>query len=78
MNQTYIAIAGGALLILLGLASVWRPAAFWGVSLEAGEGKNAERRKEMVRRRLQLGTAGFIIAGATFAGIGIWQVLNGG
>jgi hypothetical protein len=78
MNQTYIAIAGGALLILLGLVSVWRPAAFWGVNLEGGEGKNAERRKQMVRRRLQLGTAGFLIAGATFAGIGIWQVLNGG
>lgn len=78
MNQPYIAIAGGALLILLGLASVWRPAAFWGQDLEAGEGKKAERRREMVRRRLQVGTAGFLIAGATFAGIGMWQVLSGG
>jgi hypothetical protein len=78
MSQTYIAIAGGVLLILLGLASVWRPATFWGVDLKAGEGKNAERRKELVRRRLQLGTAGFLLTGATFAGIGIWQLLNGG
>jgi hypothetical protein len=57
MNQPYIAIAGGALLILLGLASVWRPAAFWGLNLEAGEGRKAERRKELVRRRAHLKTA---------------------
>jgi hypothetical protein len=78
MNQPYIAIAGGVFLILLGLASVWRPSVFWGQDLESGDGKKLERRKDMVRRRLQVGTAGFLIAGATFAGIGMWQVINGG
>ena len=77
MNQPYIAIGGGVLLILLGLASVWRPSAFWGQDLEPGTGKQAERRAQALRRRLQIGTAGFLIAGATFAGIGLWQVLNG-
>ncbi len=78
MNQPYIAIAGGVLLILMGLASVWRPALFWGQNLEPGEGRQPERRKQMVNRRLQVGTAGFLIAGATFAAIGLWQVLGGG
>ncbi len=77
MNQPYIAIAGGVLLILLGLASVWRPALFWGQDLEPGAGRQAGRRKQMVNRRLQIGTAGFLITGATFAGIGLWQVLGG-
>ena len=78
MNQPYIAIAGGVLLIFLGLVSVWRPAAFWGQDLEGGEGRKVERRKDLVRRRLQVGTAGFLIAGITFASLGVWQVLNGG
>jgi hypothetical protein len=78
MSQPYIAIAGGALLILLGLVSVWRPSAFWGMNLGAGQGKQPERRRDLLRRRLQVGTAGFLITGGTFAGIGVWQLLNGG
>ena len=49
--------------------------AFWGQDLEPGEGKQAERRKKLMRRRLQIGTAGFLIAGATFAAFGLSQVL---
>jgi hypothetical protein len=76
--QPYVAVAGGVVLFVLGLVSVWRPRAFWGQDLEQLQGKGAEARKRLIRRRWQVGTGGFLITGATFAAIGIWQILGGG
>ena len=74
--QPYIALIGGAILFALGLVSVWRPREFWGQDLEAIEGKRADQRKALIRRRWQIGTAGFLFAGLAFAGVGFWQLMG--
>ena len=75
-NQPYIAIAGGAILFILGLVSVWRPREFWGQDLDEVDGQAADTRKKLIRRRWQVGTAGFIFAGLAFASVGVWQLMG--
>ena len=74
--QPHIAVAGGSILFLLGLVSVWRPREFWGQDLNEIEGKNADVRKTLIRRRWQLGTAGFLFMGVAFAAVGLRQLMG--
>jgi hypothetical protein len=74
--QPYIALAGGGILFILGLVSVWRPREFWGQDLDEIEGKKADVRKRLIRRRLQIGTAGFIFSGLAFVAIGLWSLMG--
>lgn len=74
--QPYIALGGGAILFILGLVSVWRPREFWGQDLDAVQGKNAETRKALIRRRWQIGTVGFLFSGLAFAGVGLWTLMG--
>jgi len=76
MNQAYVAIIGGAVLLVLGLASVFRPKQFWGTDLDQVAGKNVEARKRLIRRRWQVGTVGFLATGVAFIGAGIWMLLS--
>ncbi len=76
MSQPTIALAGGLVLILLGLVSVWRPRQFWGQDLDQVEGKAAETRRRLIRRRWQVGTVGFFAAGSAFALLGLWQIMG--
>ncbi len=77
MDQPYIAIAGGAVLLILGLLSVWKPSIFWGIDVDQVQGKQAEARQKLVHRRWQVGTVGFLATGIAFIGVGVWQLVSG-
>jgi hypothetical protein len=76
MTQAQIALAGGAVLIVLGLVSVLRPREFWGQDLNGLTGKGADIRRRLVRRRWQIGTVGFFAAGLAFASYGVAQIMG--
>lgn len=76
MSQPYVALAGGAILVLLGLVSIRWPRQFWGQNLDDLQGKGADARRRMIRRRLQVGTVGFFACGAAFVGYGLWQIMG--
>lgn len=78
MDQPYIAILGGLVIFGLGLFSVFKPSLFWGtdIDIDQVQGKKAEVRKKLVRRRWQVGTVAFLATGAAFIGVGVWQILG--
>jgi hypothetical protein len=61
---------------VLGVVSVLRPREFWGVDVGQIQGWKADARARLIRRRQQLGTAGFFAAGAAFACLGIYLLIS--
>jgi hypothetical protein len=76
MDKSYIAIGCGLLLFALGLLSVWRPNLVWNFDLDQITGENTELIKERIRSRWRVGSIVFLAAGATFIGLGLYQLLR--
>ncbi len=76
MDKSYIAIGCGLLLFAIGLLSVWRPKLVWNFDLDQIKGENAELIKARIRSRWRVGSIVFLAAGATFIGLGLYQLLR--
>jgi hypothetical protein len=76
MDKSYIAIGCGLLLFAIGLLSVWRPKLVWNLDLDQIQGENTELIKARIRSRWRVGSIVFLAAGATFIGLGLYQLLR--
>jgi len=64
------------LLFAIGLLSVWRPKLVWNLDLDQIKGEHAELIKARIRSRWRVGSIVFLAAGATFIGLGLYQLIR--